>query len=96
MIKAAEVWSGNFDPEPLLAEYLSPWRHHGYLGENSSVIPIGCLAENLTLLSIDFRYYLYGVMIPSQHTVYASPSHCTEEEYYYRLHDNCSEGLGSV
>jgi hypothetical protein len=71
---------GDFDAEPLFAENPSPWRHHGYLVANPSVMRIGCLAENLSLLSIGCQHFLYGVMIPSQHTFYASPSHCTEEE----------------
>jgi hypothetical protein len=78
-LNAAEVWLRNFDVEPLLVENLSLWRHHGYLVANSSVMP-GCLAEDLALFSIGFQHYPCGVMIPSRHTVYASPSHCTEVE----------------
>ena len=70
----------DFDAEPLNVENLSPWRHHGYLVANSSVMPIGCLAEDFALLSIGFQHYPCGVMIPSQHTVYASLSHYIAEE----------------
>ena len=79
MINAAEVCSRGFDAELLLAQNLSPWSQHGSLVAKPSVMPIGCLAEDVSLLAVGCQHYLYGVMIPSQHTVYASPSHCTEE-----------------